>query len=79
MNQLNLFEDDSQEITIPSDVISPLESTDSPKSKKFKRQQKRWAEYVRPIQDYHNCNWNDARNLLIKHRHEQTPVKTNFN
>ena len=79
MSQLSLFEEEYQEVIIPSDVISPLESNASPSSKKFKEQQKRWSDYVRAIQDYHQCSWNEARSLLIEHRDEQKNIKLVFN
>lgn len=76
MNQLSLFEDDYQEISISKDVISPLESNNGVKTKEFKKQQERWSEYVQSIQDYHHCSWFEARNLLIKHRDNQEVIKT---
>lgn len=75
MSQMSLFADDSQVVIIPGDLVSPLESKSGLKSKKFRKEQKRWAEFVRAIQGYHKCSWFEARELLIKHRDEQTPIK----
>jgi len=75
MSQMSLFADEFQEIVIPGDVISPLESKSSPKSKKFRQQQKRWSEFVQAIQDYHKCSWFKARELLINHRDNQKSIK----
>ncbi|WP_121615243.1 hypothetical protein [Virgibacillus halodenitrificans] len=76
MEQLALFSDlDTSEMIIPVDVVSPLESNKSIKSKEFKKQQQRWSEYVTSIQVSEGCSWFEARKLLISHRDDQKPIK----
>ncbi|GGB41507.1 hypothetical protein GCM10011409_18790 [Lentibacillus populi] len=76
MDQLSLFSElDSTEMVIPADVISPLESNKSVKSRDFKKQQRRWSKYVKSVQDSHHCSWFDARKLLIEHRDNQVPIE----
>lgn len=79
MSQLSLFDDEYSEVLIPADVISPLECTKSVKSVAFKKVQARWRKYVKAIQVTHNCSWFVARDLLIKHRDSQTPIKLKIN
>ncbi|MEF2293115.1 hypothetical protein V2W34_14030 [Virgibacillus dokdonensis] len=75
MEQLSLFqENESKAVVIPEDVISPLESSKSVKSKEFKKQQMRWREWVMAVQATHNCSWFEARKLLLVHRKSQTPI-----
>ncbi|MGP4041917.1 hypothetical protein ACTWP4_18745 [Gracilibacillus sp. D59] len=77
--QMDLFEflgDDQSEdikgiaVTIPEDVISPLDCKNSPKSKAFKKVQHRWSVYVKSVQDYHKCSWFEASKKLLKHKKE---------
>lgn len=76
MSQMSLFDSDQHsEVIIPEDVISPLESNKSVKSKEFKKQQQRWSDYVKTIQDSYGCSWFEARKLLMQHRDNQSPIK----
>ena len=76
MDQLTLFAgEESTEMIIPKDVISPLESNKSLKSKAFREVQERWRDYVTSIQDTFGCSWFEASKLLTKHRDEQIPIR----
>jgi len=76
MDQLNLFpEEEVMEIIIPRDVLSPLESNKSVKSKAFREVQSQWANYVKAVQNHHKCSWFEARKLVIDHRDKQEPIE----
>lgn len=75
MSQLSLFNDEYSETLIPENVISPLECTKSVKSVAFRKGQERWRKYVKAIQDANNCSWFEARELLVKHRNNQMPIR----
>jgi len=75
MDQLSLFtETETSETIIPDDVISPLETNKSVKSKEFKKVQERWSKYVKSVQSTFNCSWFEARKILIEHRDKQDPI-----
>ncbi|NBJ68886.1 MULTISPECIES: hypothetical protein [Clostridia] len=75
MEQLSLFDQkENKAVVIPEDVISPLESSKSVKSKEFKKQQMRWREWVMAVQATHNCSWFEARKLLLEHRNSQRSI-----
>ncbi|MGJ9460089.1 hypothetical protein [Oceanobacillus sp. CF4.6] len=75
MSQLSLFEVEASEVIIPDDVVSPLESNKSTKSKEFKKQQERWSRYVKAVQDSFNCSWFEASKLLISHRDKRESIR----
>lgn len=81
MGQLNLFviegEKSQEEVgfLIPKEVLSPLESKERPYSKKFKKQQKEFSDYVHLIQSIYNCSWFEARKIFFEHRDEQKRLK----
>lgn len=75
--QLSLFDNEvaHEEITIPKSVKSPLELNSSVKSKAFRESQKAFSSYVHAIQQYHKCDWFEARALFFDHRDDQKPIK----
>jgi hypothetical protein len=76
MSQLSLFDaGELAEVIVPKDVISPLECSKGVKTVAFRKVQDRWHEYVKSIQDTKKCSFFEARDLLIKHRDEQVPIK----
>lgn len=75
MEQLSLFDEiEKTAVVIPKDVISPLESNKSVKSKEFKKLQKRWREWVMAVQTEHKCSWFEARKILLEYRESQKPI-----
>lgn len=73
--QMELFDDmEMEEVTIPKDVVSPIESKRRIGSKQFELERERFIGYVKAIQDYHKCSWIVARELFFKHRDNQQPI-----
>lgn len=84
LEQMDIFdflsEEDEQEaptgivITIPEDVISPLECTKGLKTKEFRNVQLRWKKYVDALHEHDGGSWLAAREKLIRHRDNKEPL-----
>ncbi|WP_313429626.1 hypothetical protein [Siminovitchia terrae] len=61
-------------ITIPEDVISPLECTKGLKTKEFRNVQLRWKKYVDALHGHDGGSWLAAREKLIRHRDNKEPL-----
>jgi rRNA-processing protein FCF1 len=72
--QLDLFNEDSTEVIIPKEVISPLESNRRITSKAFEKEKETFASYVQSIQDQYECSWFEARKMFFKYRENQEPI-----
>lgn len=75
--QMNLFNEvvEHEKIVIPEDLESPFECKHGLKTKAFRSNQVKFSMYVRAIQEFHDCNWFEARELFFKHRESQEPIK----
>lgn len=75
--QLDLFNDISnyEKIVIPESVKSPIEVSHGLSTEAFRDTQVTFSNYIKAIQDYHRCNWLDARKLFFKHRESKEPIK----
>lgn len=66
-----LSEEDEQEaptgivITIPEDVISPLECTKGLRTKEFRNVQLRWKKYVDALYEQEGGSWIEVREKLV--------------
>ncbi len=84
VEQIDMFdflsEEDEQKastgivITIPEDVISPLECTKGVKTKEFRNVQLRWKKYVDALHEQDGGSWLAAREKLIRHRDNKEPL-----
>lgn len=58
------------EVRIPSELKSPFEV-----DKMHNEEYKRWSDYCLSIQSKRLGTWNEAKELLIKHRKNRKPLK----